>query len=313
MSEETPSLKVVLVTGLSGAGRSSALSVLEDVGFEAIDNLPLNLLETMIDEGGTERSVAVGVDIRTRNFAVEPFLQQLDTLESRQNLDLQLLFLDCDDEVLSRRFTETRRRHPLSQDRPLHDGIVAERRLVFPLRSRADFVIDTSNLTLGALRQQIVGQLGLSEGSGMAIFVTSFSYRFGLPREADLVFDVRFLTNPHYVQELRPLSGQDQAVVDYIADDAAFVPFFSGLTTMLKPLLPRYESEGKSYLTIAFGCTGGRHRSVALAEQLAEWLTVHWGKVSLTHRDIKRESQRERAAHPPPGSSQVATDTPVKV
>lgn len=312
MSEETPPLKVVLVTGLSGAGRSSALRILEDVGFEAIDNLPLNLLETMIDEGGAERSVAVGVDIRTRNFAVDPFLQQLDTLESRCNLDLKLLFLDCDDEILSRRFTETRRRHPLSQDRPLHDGIKAERRLVFPLRSRADHVIDTSNLTLGALRQQIVGQLGLSEASGMAIFVTSFSYRFGLPREADLVFDVRFLTNPHYEQELRPLSGQDKAVVDYISEDTAFVPFFSGLTAMLKPLLPRYESEGKSYLTIAFGCTGGRHRSVALAEQLAEWLTLHWGKVSLTHRDIKRESQRERAANPPQDSGRTAEDAPVE-
>ncbi len=312
MSEETPPLKVVLVTGLSGAGRSSALRILEDVGFEAIDNLPLNLLETMIDEGGAERSVAVGVDIRTRNFAVDPFLQQLDTLESRCNLDLKLLFLDCDDEILSRRFTETRRRHPLSQDRPLHDGIKAERRLVFPLRSRADHVIDTSNLTLGALRQQIVGQLGLSEASGMAIFVTSFSYRFGLPREADLVFDVRFLTNPHYEQELRPLSGRDKAVVDYISEDTAFVPFFSGLTAMLKPLLPRYESEGKSYLTIAFGCTGGRHRSVALAEQLAEWLTLHWGKVSLTHRDITRESQRERAANPLQDSGRAAEDAPVE-
>ncbi|TQV76184.1 RNase adapter RapZ [Denitrobaculum tricleocarpae] len=298
MPQETPRMCVILVTGLSGAGRSSALRILEDVGFEAIDNLPLNLLETMIDEGGAERKVAVGVDIRTRNFAVAPFLQQLDTLENRDDLDLKLLFLDCDAEVLSRRFTETRRRHPLSQDRPLHDGIMAERRLVFPLRKRADYVIDTSSLTLGALRQQMVGQLGLSEGSGMAIFVTSFSYRLGLPREADLVFDVRFLTNPHYVQDLRPLSGRDAAVVDYIATDSAFEPFFEQLTAMLRPLLPRYESEGKSYLTIAFGCTGGRHRSVALAEQLAAWLTDHWGKVSLVHRDIDRESQRERAANP---------------
>ncbi|WP_282604425.1 RNase adapter RapZ [Pelagibius sp. Alg239-R121] len=303
-------MPVVLITGLSGAGRSSALSVLEDVGYEAIDNLPLNLLETMIDEGSAERAVAVGVDIRTRNFAVEPFLQQLDKLERRQDLDLKLVFLDCDDEVLSRRFTETRRRHPLAQDRPLHDGIVAERRLVFPLRSRADHVIDTSSLTLGGLRQQIIGQLGLSEASGMAIFVTSFSYRLGLPREADLVFDVRFLTNPHYVPDLRPQSGRDKAVVDYIAADSAFQPFFKELTAMLKPLLPRYESEGKSYLTIAFGCTGGRHRSVALAERLSDWLTDHWGNVSLMHRDIDRESQRERAANPPSGTKPETTKTP---
>ncbi len=299
-------MRVVLVTGLSGAGRSSALSILEDVGYEAIDNLPLNLLEMMIDEDGAGRRVAVGVDIRTRNFAVAPFLQQLDALESRDDLDLKLLFLDCDAEVLSRRFTETRRRHPLSQDRPLHDGIMAERRLVFPLRKRADYVIDTSSLTLGALRQQMIGQLGLSEDSGMAIFVTSFSYRMGLPREADLVFDVRFLTNPHYIPDLRPLSGRDAAVVEYIATDTAFEPFFTELTAMLKPLLPRYESEGKSYLTIAFGCTGGRHRSVALAEQLAAWLTEQWGEVSLVHRDINRESQRERAANPAKSETKTA-------
>jgi UPF0042 nucleotide-binding protein len=298
-----------MVTGLSGAGRSSALRILEDIGYEAVDNLPLNLLETMIDQGGAERPIAIGVDIRTRNFAVEPFLQQLDTLESRSDLSLKLLFLDCDDEVLSRRFTETRRRHPLAQDRPLHDGIVAERRLVFPLRSRAGIVIDTSNLTLGTLRQQLVGQLGLSEASGMAIFVTSFSYRFGLPREADLVFDVRFLSNPHYVPELRPLSGRDSAVADYIAADSGFDPFFQELTAMLAPLLPRYESEGKSYLTIAFGCTGGRHRSVALAERLTAWLTDHWGKVSLVHRDIERESQRERAATPASGDNTDAQPT----
>jgi len=283
---------VVLVTGMSGAGRSTALRVLEDEGYEAIDNLPLSLLSAVVNEVGLQRPIAVGVDIRNRDFAVGPVLDQLDGLAANARFALTLLFVDCDDEVLGRRFTETRRRHPLAQGRPVADGIALERRLVAPLRARADLVIDSTHLTPADLRQQLLARFGLAGTLGMAVFVTSFSYRQGLPREADLVFDVRFLANPHYDPLLKPLSGQDAAVADYVTQDPGFLPFFSQLTGMLAGLLPRYEREGKSYLTIAVGCTGGRHRSVFVAERLAAWLGDSGRPVHLAHRDIAREPAR---------------------
>src|SRR3546814_286537 len=286
------STRVVLVTGMSGAGRSSALRVLEDEGYEAIDNLPLSLLSGVVNEVGLQRPIAVGVDIRNRDFAVGPVLQQLDSLAANPRFALTLLFVDCVDEVLVRRYTETRRRHPLAQGRPVADGIALERRLVAPLRERADLVIDSSQLTPADLRRQLVARFGLADTLGMAVFVTSFSYRQGLPREADLVFDVRFLANPYYVPQLKPLSGQDAAVADYVTRDPGFQPFFRQLTDMLTGLLPRYEREGKSYLTIAVGCTGGRHRSVFLAERLAAWLGESGRPARLTHRDIARDPAR---------------------
>ncbi len=258
---------VVLVTGLSGAGRSTALKILEDLGYEAIDNLPLGLLGSMGQAGGP---IALGIDIRSRSFAAGTFLDQFDRLGAGARTTL--LFLDCDDEVLERRFTETRRPHPLAADRRVADGIAAERHLIAPLRERADLTVDTTNLNGAELRRLLSGHLGLGDGPGMKIFVISFSYRGGLPREADLVFDARFLANPHYEPGLRPLDGRDPRVADYVTGDPAYGAFFEGLTEMLAPLLPRYEREGKSYLTIALGCTGGRHRSVAVAERLAACL-----------------------------------------
>lgn len=289
---EREATRLVVVTGMSGAGRSSALRVLEDEGYEAIDNLPLRLLTAVVNEVGLQRPIAVGVDIRTRDFAVGPVLEQLDQLATSPRFAITLLFVDCDDEVLGRRFTETRRRHPLAQGRPVADGIAVERRLVAPLRARADLVIDSSHLTPADLRQQLLGRFGLQGTQGMSIFVTSFSFRQGLPREADLVFDVRFLANPHYDPALRPFSGQDVAVADYVAADAGFAPFFGHLTAMLEGLLPRYEREGKSYLTIALGCTGGRHRSVFVAERLAAWLRDRGSAVHLAHRDVARDPAR---------------------
>ncbi|NIA68012.1 RNase adapter RapZ [Pelagibius litoralis] len=289
---ETAGLRLVLVTGMSGAGRSTALKVLEDEGYEAIDNLPLSLLDAVVGEVGLKRPIAVGVDIRTRDFAVAPVLEQLDALTGDRRFATTLLFVDCEDEVLGRRFTETRRRHPLAEDRPVADGIAAERRLVAPLRERADLMIDSSRLTPADFRAQVLGHLDLGSGGGMAVFVTSFSFRQGLPREADLVFDVRFLSNPHYDPDLRPLSGRDDAVAAFVEKDPGFAPFFDHLTGMLEPLLPRYEREGKSYLTIAVGCTGGRHRSVFTAERLAAWLGEQDRRVHLGHRDIARDPQR---------------------
>lgn len=289
-------VRLVLVTGMSGAGRSTALRVLEDEGYEAIDNLPLRLLTAVVNEVGLQRPIAVGVDIRTRDFAAGPVLEQLDRLAGQSRFAITLLFVDCDDEVLVRRFTETRRRHPLAQGRPVADGIAVERRLVAPLRARADLVVDSSHLTPADLRQQLLGRFGLEGAQGMSVFVTSFSFRQGLPREADLVFDVRFLANPHYDPALRPFSGQDAAVADYVAADPGFGPFFEHLTAMLAGLLPRYEREGKSYLTIALGCTGGRHRSVFVAERLAVWLRGGGRAVHLAHRDIARDPARAAGA-----------------
>ena len=296
-----PESRLVLVTGLSGAGRSSVLKALEDQGYEAIDNLPLGFLaavtrESPVAEAGEPglgaeaggRPVAIGIDTRTRQFAVEAFLAQLEAMVERPGPDPLLLFIDCDDEVLVRRFAETRRRHPLALDRPVADGIKAERRLVTPLRARADLVIDSSELTLGGLRAQLADRLGLGDRGGMLVSVLSFSYRFGLPRHADLVFDVRFLANPHYDPLLRPLTGRDEAVVAHVQSDPGFNNFFNSLKDLLGPLLPRYRREGKSYLTLAVGCTGGRHRSVAVAEGLAAWLADKVPQVKLHHRDVGR-------------------------
>lgn len=284
-SDMSSSPGVVVITGLSGAGKSLALKSLEDIGFEAVDNLPLSLLGAL-SRGERCRPLAIGIDIRTRDFGVAPMLAELDRLRETSQTPLTLLFIDCDDEVLARRFTETRRRHPLATDRPLLDGIIHERTLISPLRSRADLVIDTSALPPAELRRVLAGHFNQGAKACLLLFVTSFSYRRGLPREADLVFDVRFLNNPYYVPHLRAFSGKEPRVADYIRADPGFEPFFAGLTGLLRPLLPRFTLEGKSYLTLAIGCTGGRHRSVYTAERLAEWLREQGQRVDLRHRDL---------------------------
>ena len=281
--------RVVLVSGLSGAGKSTALKALEDLGYEAVDNLPLSLLASLVRPGDRlARPLAIGVDIRTRDFAVEPLLREIDRLMEQKGVAVSLLFVDCDDEVLQRRFTETRRRHPLADDRPVSDGIRRERQTIGLLRERADVVVDTTSMTLGDFKCVVHGHFALDRGPELAIAVTSFSYRWGVPREADLVIDVRFLANPHYLPELQPLSGKDPRVAAFVEKDASFAPFLAGLEAWLAPLLPRYDSEGKSYLTIAIGCTGGRHRSVVVAERLAAWLAGAGQRVTLRHRDLDR-------------------------
>jgi len=294
-AKAAPRAKLVVVSGLSGAGKTSALKALEDIGYEAVDNLPLPLLSALIGPAGeSQRPLAIGVDIRTRDFAVAPFIQELDELIAEKKADVRLVFLDCDDEVLQQRFTETRRRHPLAADRPLMDGIRVERSRLARLRGRADAVINTTEKTLAELRAVLEDNFGLHDTPGLAIFVTSFAYGRGLPREADLVFDARFLKNPHYERELRPLTGEDAAVGAYIEGDPDFPRFFKALTSLLKPLLPRYQKEGKSYLTIAIGCTGGRHRSVYIAERLTEWLNARGQRVNLRHRDAGRPQRTQR-------------------
>ena len=283
--------RIVVVTGMSGAGRTVTLKNLEDLGYEAVDNLPLSLLGSLVRPGEPIlRPLALGVDIRTRDFGVQPVIEAIERLMSQPGLEVRLLFIDCDDEVLCRRYTETRRRHPLAVDRPLADGIRHERELVAPLRDRADVLIDTSDLPPHALKRILADHFGTGPERGLVVFVTSFGYRKGLPRQADLVFDARFLDNPHYVPALRPLTGRDPAVAAFVARDPGYHQFFDGLTALLAPLLPRFTAEGKSYLTIAIGCTGGRHRSVAIAERLAGWLRENGHRVDLRHRELEEEA-----------------------
>jgi len=286
-SDKTERRRVVLVTGMSGAGHSTALKILEDAGYETIDNLPLNLLDAVLFEPGSSRNLAIGVDTRTRRFAAGAVVEYLRDLSAQSDLAVTLIFLDCQDDALVRRFTETRRRHPLARDRPVADGIWAERRLIAPLKARADLMLDTSAYSPGELGRVLSGHFGLGEAAAMAVFVTSFSFRQGLPREADLVFDVRFLINPHYDPALRPLDGRDAEVAAYIEKDPEFAEFMARLTSMLAPLLPRYEREGKSYLTIALGCTGGRHRSVLVAERLGAWFAEQGRPAETSHRDLE--------------------------
>jgi UPF0042 nucleotide-binding protein len=277
---------VLLVTGISGAGRSTALKALEDIGYEAFDNLPLSLVPALIESIAADApAIAVGAVLRIRGFAIESMLEPLDAVVRRTGRELKVLFVDCDDEPLQRRYTETRRPHPLAGDRPVTDGIRLERRVVSALRDRADLVIDTSNLTAADLKRLVTGHFALATGR-LRVFVTSFAYRHGIPRDADLIFDVRFLDNPHYVPELRQLTGRDLAVAAHIERDPDLASFLVGLWRLLEPLLPRYEQEGKTYLTIAIGCTGGRHRSVYVAERLAAQLGAARLRVELAHRDL---------------------------
>ncbi len=285
-AKNAPRGRVLLVTGMSGAGRSTALKILEDIGYESFDNLPASLVPALIESTAADRpAIAVGADARTRGFAAATMLETLAEIVGRGGRELRVLFVDCDDERLERRYTETRRPHPLAGDRPVMDGIRHERQVVSPLRDHADLVIDTSALTAADLKRLLTGHFALAAG-GLRVFVTSFAYRHGLPRDADLVFDVRFLENPHYVDELRGLTGCDPAVAAHIEADADFARFFDRLWRLLRPLLPRYEKSGKTYLTIAIGCTGGRHRSVYVAERLTARLREAGWRPELAHRDL---------------------------
>jgi UPF0042 nucleotide-binding protein len=250
--------------------------------------MPLSLLPSLVGSAAMSMPLAVGVDVRTRDFAVPALADALDRLAEQDNLDLRMVFLDCEDDRLMRRYTETRRRHPLAADRPVADGIKLERERMLPLRDRADLIIDTSALSPGDLKRLLHGHFALDTAPGISVFVTSFSYRQGLPRDADLVLDMRFLRNPHYVANLRPLTGLDPEIGAFIEGDPDFASSFERLRDWLAQLLPRFEREGKCYLTIAIGCTGGRHRSVYVAERLAAWFKKEGRTVGLAHRDLDR-------------------------
>ncbi len=297
MTDGTSPRRFVLVTGMSGAGLSTTLKSLEDLGYEVLDNLPLFLFDLLLRESESrDRPLAIGIDSRTRDFTADALLTRLTKLRGQTGVDAQLICVDADDDALMRRFTETRRRHPLALDRPIMDGIHNERVIVEPLKAIADVVIDTSDLSIHDLRRIVAGRFSLERTPELGVFVTSFSYRKGLPRDADLVFDVRFLRNPHWDPMLRPSTGQDPRVASYIESDPECAPFIDRLTGFLAPLLPRYRLEGKSYLTIAIGCTGGKHRSVYVAERLAGWLKTQGVEVGLSHRGLERSTDEAARA-----------------
>ncbi len=279
----------VVVTGPAGAGRSTATRALEDLGFEAIDNLPLSLLPHLIGGPPIQRPVVVGIDTRNREFDVARLHECLSAPVAASGRRPVLVYLDCDPTVLVRRYSETRRRHPLSPRETPLVGITLETELLAPLRERADVVIDTSAMTPHDLRAEMTRLFG-DEGrrGGLVVSLHSFSYKAGVPRGADMVMDVRFLRNPHWEPDLRPLDGRDAAVRDFVAADPAFDPFWERLVDMLKFLLPAYRDEGKSYFGIGIGCTGGRHRSVMVVERLAKALADDGWPVSIRHRDLGR-------------------------
>lgn len=279
---------IIVLTGMSGAGKSQALKSLEDMGYETIDNIPLNLLGMVAGQAGEGPArLVLGVDIRSRDFSSEALFSALENWRGGEGNKVTLAFLDCDDEALQRRFTETRHKHPLAMDRAVTDGIALERELLRPIKAQADTVIDTTAFTIHDLKRHIKGIFGSKEEESLLVFVTSFSYRDGVPRDADMVLDARFLKNPHYDEALRDLNGRDEAIARFIEQDKGFPGFFSRLCELVAPLLPRYKEEGKSYFTIAIGCTGGKHRSVFLAEKLAGFLSNLKYKVNIRHRDLK--------------------------
>jgi UPF0042 nucleotide-binding protein len=285
---EQPKNILIFVTGLSGAGMSSALKILEDLGFEAFDNFPLTLTENLLaGDMPRQRLIAIGIDSRARNFDPASVLDTISALRINPGWLVKTIFMTADDQILLKRYTETRRTHPLARDRAVADGIAAERSLLYPLKHQSGYVIDTSDLSIHDLRRIIEGFTeGLAQGH-LNLTIMSFAYRHGLPREADLVLDVRFLQNPNWIPELKNKTGLEQDVQDYITADEVFPAFIERTKHLLGLLIPRYDEEGKNYLTIAFGCTGGRHRSVFVAEEIRRWLQAEGHPAAIYHRELK--------------------------
>ncbi|MFL6137881.1 MAG: RNase adapter RapZ [Frankiaceae bacterium] len=286
-----PALRLLVITGLSGAGRSTAAKSLEDLDWFVVDNLPPSLLPTMAELGsrsqGAVSRIAAVVDVRSGAFFTD-LEAAFEQLESR-GVHPEVLFLEAGDDHLVRRFENVRRPHPLQGEGRLVDGIAAERQLLRELRGAADLVVDTSDLNVHELRAKVAAAFGGSADAGLRATVVSFGYKYGLPLDADVVVDCRFLPNPHWVPELRPLTGCDPAVRDYVLRQPGALPFLDGLTDLLRVVTEGYRAEGKHYATLAVGCTGGKHRSVAMAEELAARLGSFDVDVQVVHRDLGRE------------------------
>jgi len=284
--------QVVILTGVSGSGKSTALRALEDAGFYCVDNLPIVFLEKLLElsghTAGEVSRIALVVDAREGRFLSEAprYIQEV----RQKGSDVEVLFFDATDDALVRRYSETRRRHPLAgEGGTVHDGIEAERRALADLKAIADEVIDTTTLNVHELKRLVTRRFVGADGSRLGVTVVSFGFRFGIPTHADMVLDVRFLPNPYFVPELRPFPGTDPRVAAYVLGQPDAKAFLERLADLSAFLLPRYRAEGKSYLTVAIGCTGGKHRSVALAQALAQRLEQSGQPVRLWHRDVEKE------------------------
>lgn len=281
---------LLFVTGPSGAGRSTAINALEDIGYEAIDNLPLTLIPHLIDGPPLDRPIALGLDVRNRDFNVTSLIELIDRLTREPGVALSVLYLDCSPTELIRRYSQTRRRHPMAVEETPEEGVDREIDLLAPIRVRADHLIDTTDMSPHDLRAEIERWFDRTGGQRLAVSLHSFSYKRGLPRGLDFVFDCRFLQNPHWVAELRDLNGRDADVVAHVRSDPRFAEFFDRVDGLVKMVLPATVAEGKSYLTIGFGCTGGQHRSVALVEILGKSLADAGWAVSKRHRELERRA-----------------------
>lgn len=284
--------KILLITGVSGAGKTTVLKTLEDLGWETVDNFPIKLAGQLLKipasggEDGPSIPLALGFDSRTRGFDAEALIQQIKKLQNQPNLEILTLFLDCAGVEIERRYAETRRRHPMAQDRPAMDGIAIDRNLMEPFRRWAETVVDTSKLSAHDLQQAIRERFTSETSPHSTITVSSFGFSRGVPHNADLVFDLRFLRNPHWDSELRPMTGMDLAVAEYVSADPKYDEAMQKIRDLLRFLLPLYDAQGKAYINIAFGCTGGRHRSVHVAEIFGNWLREDGFVLTVAHRDL---------------------------
>jgi UPF0042 nucleotide-binding protein len=288
--------RLLLVTGMSGAGKSTVLDTLEDMGWDTVDNLPADLLHAFVHGGNQCRTVpvAVAMDARSRGFDAE---RLSDLIRSIEGVEPEILYLDCSGGELIRRYDETRRRHPLAPDRPAEDGIARERQLTAPLRAAADSVLDTTDLSPAELGDELKRRYG-ADADQPVLTIASFAFARGISRTADLVFDLRFLPNPHWVEELRPLTGADADVRSYLAREPAWGETMDRIESLLIDWIPRYWAAGKSYVTVAFGCTGGRHRSVAAAVEMAQRLSAAGFAPNVRHRDLASPPRDTIERHP---------------
>lgn len=277
--------KIVIITGLSGAGRTTALKIFEDIGYEAVDNLPFSLIPSILNEK-IKSDFAMGIDIRSRGFDGKKIKTYIE--EEKKTLPISLIFFDCENSTLIERFSVSRRRHPMSLNIPINDIIEQERLWLGPLRDIADFHIDTTNLEVPKLQKSLSSLFSKDENRKMNIRIMSFGYKHGIPREADLVIDARFLENPYYVKELKLKNGQDLDVINFVKNQRSFKKFKNNFITMINHLIKYYEIEGKKYLTIAFGCTGGIHRSVVISETIFNDLQSKRIGLYIDHRDIEK-------------------------
>jgi UPF0042 nucleotide-binding protein len=298
--------RLVLVTGPSGAGRSTAINVLEDLGFEAIDNLPLTLIPRLLDGPARPVPLALGLDVRNRDFSASNVIELIDSLTRNPAFSPEVLYLDCAPATLVRRFNETRRRHPLSADGAPLDGVAAEIDLLAPIRVRADVLLDTSEMSPHDLKEELTRWFGSAEAAGLTVSVQSFSYKRGVPRGVDVMFDCRFLANPHWQPELRAQDGRDSAVQGFVMADPRYPEFFDRIRALVEFVLPAHLQEGKTHLAIGFGCTGGQHRSVTLAEKMADALADAGWRVSKRHRELERRGSAPAPANDSASAGQGA-------